>query len=120
MWTWDQSAGTLSRTGKSWTGYSGRQRGLNNPAMQNVPGVGPVPRGFYTLGKVILVHPTVGRYAIPLIPDAANDMDGRAGFLIHGDNPQMDHTASHGCIILPLAIRQMIVASGDNRLQVVA
>ena len=35
MFTWDQSAGTLSRAGKIIArGYAGNGRGKNNPAMQ--------------------------------------------------------------------------------------
>jgi hypothetical protein len=37
MWTWDQSAGTLSRAGKIVArGYSGKGKGKNNPEMEGV------------------------------------------------------------------------------------
>jgi hypothetical protein len=53
-----------------------------------------------------------------LEPDAGTDTRGRAGFLIHGDNTAMDHTASHGCIILPRATRLTIDASDVRALVV--
>lgn len=40
-------------------------------------------------------------------------------FRIHGDSIRAPGTASHGCIILPRAIRDRIWASGDRALQVV-
>ena len=44
-------------------------------------------------------------------------MQGRSGFFIHGDNANMNHTASNGCIILGPAERQAIV-SGLRRANV--
>ena len=119
-WTWDQSAGTMSHDGKLVSsGYSGNTRGLNNPAMQNVPNVGPIPRGRWTIvskGD----SPHTGRFTIVLTPVKGTNTEGRSEFRIHGDNPKKDHSASHGCIILPLDARTKIWASGDRDLQVVA
>jgi lipoprotein-anchoring transpeptidase ErfK/SrfK len=39
--------------------------------------------------------------------------------MIHGDNATMNHTASHGCIILSHDFRQKISDSGDTSLEVV-
>ncbi len=47
-------------------------------------------------------------------------MFGRFAFRIHGDNAQMNHTASDGCIIAALPIRQEIVNRALKRLEVVA
>ena len=44
---------------------------------------------------------------------------GRTHFRIHGDNKQMNFTASDGCIILSRPIRARIANSGDTRLEVV-
>jgi hypothetical protein len=41
-------------------------------------------------------------------------MFGRSGFLIHGDNAEMNHTASDGCIILSHDIREQIDESEDR------
>lgn len=44
-WTYAQETGDLQQDGKHIsTGYSGANEGKNNPAMDNVPNVGPIPR----------------------------------------------------------------------------
>ena len=86
-------------------GYSGRGAGLNNPAAQNQRNVGPIPRGDYTVGAPTRRR---GPMTLPLTPDPGNDMQGRSGFLVHGDNPAQNNTASEGCIILPPACRNGI------------
>lgn len=120
MWQYTRSTGTLTDSdGASYSGgYSGNGQGLNNPAMSDVQDVGPLPAGLYTIG-VFADRPVVGEFAAPLDPDADNQMFGRSGFFMHGDNPAADHTASDGCIVLPRAVREAVAASGDIRLQVV-
>lgn len=119
MWVWDQSAGTLSRDGaRVATGYSGRDLGKNNPAMQAAVAVGPVPRGMWAIGAPY-DSANVGPYALPLSPMAGTDPLGRSAFRIHGDSIRAPGTASHGCIILPRAIRERIWTSGDHLLRVV-
>jgi hypothetical protein len=54
-----------------------------------------------------------------LTPEPGTDTLGRDGFLIHGDSVENPGTASHGCIILPRAVRDQISASGDKQIQVV-
>lgn len=100
-------------------GYSGNGLGLNNPAMTNVKDCGPLPAGYYSIGSPINDE-VAGNYALPLTPDATNEMFGRFAFFCHGDNPQMNHSASDGCIVLPLFARNRIGESGDNNLQVIA
>ena len=63
------------------TGYAGGNAGQapdgkNNPDMQNVRNVGPLPVGWYTFGKPVM-QSHLGPYAIPLIPDKANEMSAR-------------------------------------------
>ncbi len=120
-WRYVQSTGALDRDGQhEGVGYSGNTGGLNNPAMQNVIGVGPVPRGTYTIGPPHMPVDHLGPNALPLYPAAGNEMYGRSGFFIHGDNAAMDNTASDGCIILGPAIRQAIINSRDTALLVVS
>jgi len=119
MWTWDQSAGRLSRAGKSWRGYSGAGRGKNNPALQAAVGVGPIPRGRWTV-IARRDSPSTGPCTLVLVPDSNNETFGRSEFRIHGDSIAHPGTASHGCIILPRAVRDAIWASGDRRLEVIA
>ena len=96
-------------------GYAGHGVGLNNPAMCNVHFIGPLPQGKYTIGQP-RNDDEVGVFALPLTPVPSNEMFGRSEFFIHGDNPQMNHTASDGCIILPSPVRHDVAASGDDEL----
>lgn len=120
-WTYQITSGTLLNQNSIVVGhgYSGHGDGLNNPASCNVKDVGPLPQGSYTIGPPA-DNPHVGLFAMALTPDPSNEMFGRSGFFIHGDNPQMNHTASDGCIILANAIRRDIAGSGDNQLTVTA
>jgi len=125
MWTWDQSAGTLSHNGsRISSGYAGKGRGRNNPALQGVAGVGPLPRGHYRIGTPRTSQRT-GPYAMDLYPidatpnDTRHDTTGRSAFQIHGDSVRAPGTASSGCIILPRVIRERIWKSGDHDLEVV-
>ena len=120
-WTWNQSNGILSHDGKYVaTGYSGHGSGVNNPSMQNVPNVGPLPRGAWTIGEMIPKHPDLGPVVMPLEPDEGTDTFGRGGFFIHGDDvraPGMEE-GSKGCIVLPRVARQAMADSQDNQLEV--
>ncbi len=120
MWIWDQSAGELRRDGKTVSrGYAGSGRGLNNPAMQAAAGTGPIPRGRWRITELRLTGASTGPYTLVLVPCDGTDSCGRSEFRIHGDNTRLDHSASHGCIILPRAVREAIWASGDRELEVV-
>ncbi len=120
-WTYVQTTGALSHDGEPiGTGYSGNTTGLNNPAAQGQVGIGPIPCGTYTIGPPHQPVDHLGPFALPLIPASTNEMLGRSGFFIHGDNTAMDHTASNGCIILVRPLRREIVYSDDKTLGVVA
>lgn len=127
MWTWKQSTGELREPGGKLfaVGYSGAGAGKNNPEMQDVHGVGPIPRGKYTMS---VVRDAAGapcdyegkkRPVIRLMPHAGNEMHGRAGFLVHGDSVHAPGTASQGCIILGPGTRNTLAASDDYILEVV-
>jgi hypothetical protein len=120
-WTFQITSGAILNQNsiQVGSGYSGHGPGLNNPAYCNVPDVGPLPCGTYTICPAA-DNPHVGLFAMRLIPDPTNQMFGRAGFFIHGDNPQMNHTASDGCIILARPLRTDIANSGDDTLIVVS
>lgn len=121
MWTFSQTTGVITHNEIAiGRGYSGRGEGVRNPAMQNVPMVGPCPQGIYTIGNAA-TDPHLGPVAMRLQPAANNQMFGRSGFFIHGDNANLNHTASEGCIILERNIRTGIAAAvlqGDNTLHV--
>lgn len=128
MWTYHQESGQLEQDDKPIAhGYSGFSFGKNNPAMQDEPNLGPIPRGTYTIELITDGDGNACDYegkkkpVMRLVPDASNDMFGRAGFLIHGDSISHPGTASHGCVIEAHNVRQLI-ADGldqDNQLTVV-
>jgi len=122
MWTYQQSTGNLTDPDGNVTsgGYSGHGDGLNNPAMQDVEGVGPLPQGLYAIGDPLDPPDHLGPIAMPLTPSPANEMFGRSAFFIHGDNAEMNHSASDGCIIQPHNIRTVIANSLDRTLTVIA
>jgi hypothetical protein len=119
MWVWDQSAGKLFHNDEFiCRGYAGSGPGKNNPELQSAVGVGPIPRGDWLLTGVCNSKNT-GPFTINLVPKAGTDALGRSAFRIHGDSKFHPGAASHGCIILPRAIRELIWQSGDHSLSVV-
>ncbi len=103
-------------------GYSGRNQGKNNPAMQDVQNMGPIPVGLYRIGDAY-THEHLGPLTMNLTPDAANEMFGRGEFRIHGDSKAEPGMASHGCIIMPHEVRDFIashLAEGQRSLEVIA
>ena len=93
------------------------QRALITLDDEGLKNIGPLPEGIYTFGTPV-DHSHLGAFAIPLIPDPANNMLGRGGFYLHGDTVQYQ-AASEGCIIQPLPTRDACWASPDHQLQVV-
>jgi hypothetical protein len=88
-------------------GWAGHLQGRNNPAMQNVKGVGPLPKG-----KYFVQDPEDGTHlgpmAFPLVPDKDNEMFGRSGFFIHGANADHPTLSSDGCIIQGRIAREYV------------
>lgn len=120
MWKWVQLTGELMYDGQvEAQGYSGAGDGKNNPAMQRMANVGPIPQGLYYIGAPRDTDDH-GPYVLPLIPFPENEMFGRAGFLIHGDSIKAPGTASEGCIILGRLYREAIYKSNDRVLKVIA
>lgn len=124
FWIYAQSSGKMYHvTNGAPTliarGYSGNGDGEDNPDEQNVPQHGPIPRGSYSIGGPHVFKNM--QDCLTLIPDPGNNMEGRAGFLIHDGRfgGQPHGMTSEGCICLQLPFRQQIWNSGDHRLQVV-
>lgn len=102
---WLQREGRLYDE-KGWVcnGYSGHGKGVNNPDMQDVPDVGPIPSGTYAIGQTedsIKLGPHV--HAVTPLPGTRTY--GRSGFYIHGDSMEHPGMASHGCVIVPRWVR---------------
>jgi type VI secretion system (T6SS) effector TldE1-like protein len=120
-WTYAQKSGELQQDGKPVaTGYSGAGAGKNNPAMQNVRNVGPIPEGDWTIAGPPADTTDHGPYVLKLNPAVGTETFGRSGFLMHGDSKEHPGCASHGCVILPRAVREQVWTSGDRELEVLA
>ena len=105
-------------------GYSGRGVGLNEPEAEDIPQVGPIPKGVYRLR--VMAHIRFAAPAIHCEPDEETRETlrefGRSGFWIHGDNTRADRSASRGCIILDLHTRRAVaslIEMGFTHLRVV-
>ena len=124
VWTYSQATGELKQDGKLvGTGYSGRNvpdgpQGRDNPELEGLPNVGPIPRGLYNIKNPI----PVAHNAPPVFPLTPNGHDarGRSGFQIHGNNVRND--ASRGCIIMDFPVRAAIrkTIKKDSKLEVTA
>lgn len=99
--------------------YSGHSAGLNNPALEATPDVGPIPAGQWRIVRWDDHHDDKGPVVAVLEP-VGHDAHGRTRFLIHGDNALGNNSASHGCIVAGPAIRQTMRDSGYTDLLVVS
>jgi len=124
MLVYSQSTGIMSRDGqpiaKGWAGHGAAK---NDPNAQDQVGVGPLPRGLYTLDPWEAVHGELGPMVTHLTPDPGDDEEGRSGFYIHGPASAASGKQgqeSKGCIVLWHNDRQAVKDSGETRLQVVA
>ena len=120
-WTYAQKTGELQKDGKPVaTGYSGIGTGKNNPEMQKVRNVGPIPEGDWKIVGPPVNTAEHGPFVLKLEPATETQTFGRGGFLVHGDSRESPGCASHGCVILPRAVREQVWNSGDRDLEVVA
>jgi len=86
--------GTNIDTSAACCGAKGPCR--DNPSCQCSVGVGPLPKGTYTLGNMQTFKGM--NYCYQLYPAASNSMCGRSGFLIHGGGCSAN--PSEGCIVI--------------------
>lgn len=128
MWIYSQRTGLLFHRATEAgvasifaTGYSGHGEGVNNPDLQNVAGVGPLPQGQYQI-EAPFDSPNTGPYALRLTPLPGTETFGRSDFEMHGDlvGHEGEHLASHGCLIFARTVRETVWQSGDHLLTVVA
>lgn len=120
-WTYSQKTGDLEQDGtRIATGYSGAGEGKNNPDLQNIRNVGPIPVGDWTITGPPADTEDHGPYVLRLAPAAGTETFGRSGFLMHGDSREHPGCASEGCVILPRPVREQVWKSNDRDLKVVA
>lgn len=116
-WLYIQSSGELSQAGDViGNGYSGYGEGRNNPSMQDIPDVGPLPTGDWLIVGPPEDTPTHGPFVLKLEPKPTTEVFGRSGFLMHGDSKEHPGLASHGCMIMPRVVREAVWNSGDHDL----
>ena len=117
-WEYSQSTGRLTHNGVFVEkGYSGYREGKDNPDMERIVNVGPIPRGTYHIGSPRGSSES-GPHVLDLSPYGHN-AHGRTEFLIHGDSMNNPGNASKGCIILSRKTREKISSMSDNVLEVV-
>lgn len=120
MWVYQQSTGNLYLDDVlKGVGYSGHGVGFNNPSAESLHGIGPIPSTLYTIQPWEAHHTHLGPCVAELLPVDSKSVFSRSEFFIHGDTRVMNHTASDGCIILSLNLRETIRDSGDNQLKVI-
>ena len=101
--------------------YAGAPGFVNDPSADHLRSKGPLPKGRYKI--VEHEHPRFARPALRLDPEPENEMHGRSGFWIHGDNKKRNRTASSGCIVTTyherVLIARRIASTGCSVLNVV-
>lgn len=132
MWTYQQVNGWLDLNGVlvSKDCYSGQfPGGFNNPKMEGVENVGPIPAGCYVVGRPDNPpYPGKGPYVMRLMPDPPTRARilalGRNpdSFLCHGkpEPPKDIRAGSDGCICADEPTRHRIYQSGDVILYVIS
>ena len=131
--TYNQHSGDLRCTDDSTgrvvvntRGYSGGNEGkcpfcVNNPSAQGIPYSGPIPTGYWSMGKCMTWKkmPDV----IPLTPMLGSSPDAfmrSPGFLIHGGRQNGAWTASEGCVIVGQPQRHAICQGGGGTMNVIS
>jgi len=93
-------------------GYSGNGPGYKNPKMENAPFIGPIPAGFYRVGRPMQEYKKLRGHILPLTPIGATALKlrslDRSGFLWHGGQMTPPFGSSEGCIVSSLALRSQV------------
>ena len=120
MWIYLQKTGELYHDGKLiGIGYAGGNKGQhpegkNNPAMQQVHDIGPIPCGEYEVHGPPFDDPHMGKYVLRLLPREGTNTFGRSGFCLHGDKIGAPGCASDGCPIQAHDVRVKVWESDDR------
>ena len=100
-------------------GFSGHMQGFNNPSLQAVPYVGPIPVGEYLISQPIFNDAHLVGPVFNLTPINGTNTYTRKDLMIHGGNPHNYTLSSLGCIIAGPLTRWKIAFSGDQDLHVI-
>jgi len=109
--TYSQSTGLLidPALGHVALGWAGNSAGKNDPTMEQVHCIGPLPKGLYRVGPWEAQHPGLGPLVAHL-EQIEGESYGRDGFYIHGPAVDPSHYGqeSKGCIVIPRAGREKV------------
>ena len=111
MWYYPEEGDLVYLVGDGYSGAAGKCQ--NNSDCQGKENTGPIPQGYYVIGKQRDNKTSEGvilKRSMRLTPYSRNKMLGRAGFLIHNGNMKTKRS-SKGCIVLPNAARKIM---GDH------
>lgn len=109
------TAGTLTQVDDDGTrtllgpAYSGAPGHVNVAGDVALVAEGPIPLGNWEIGTPF-DSPHTGPFSIPLTPAADTETFSRSVFECHGDTPEHNQSASHGCIIAARTIREIVAA----------
>jgi hypothetical protein len=118
MWTYHQLSGLIEHDCEEVDyGWSGFEDGINVPGMQDIAGIGPLPRGLYIMADPPIDHPELGQYALRLTPAVGTELFGRSEFWWHGRSLKKVFDSSKGCLVSCFATRKQAWESGDHELR---
>lgn len=102
-------------------GWAGHGEGKNNPHLQDIHNIGPLPQGLYFVGPWEELHHGLGPWVAHL-EQIEGDTFGRSAFYIHGPavDPSRFGQESKGCIVLPRASRMIVKALAPDQVRVIA
>lgn len=101
-------------------GWAGNHEGKNNPDMQQVRCVGPLPQGTYKVEPWIERHPHLGPFVAPLT-QVAGETYGRGDFFIHGPSVGSNFgQESKGCIVIARSMRLHVMELAPDFIEVKA
>lgn len=113
-----QRPGIIELDGIRYPAYSGFGQGKNNPAMERLQNVGPIPAIDWIISRWEDHWEDKGPQVAILRPFVSDAAYNRSGFLIHGDSASHPGEASHGCIIAARNVRDRLRMSGELHLTV--
>ena len=132
--TYSQADGTLTNDEGNViaNGWAGHGQGKNNPFMENVHNIGPLPRGLYRVGPWGCGDPTKPDYVkgypknlgplIASLTQIEGETYGRSDFFIHGPDRDPAHYGqeSRGCTVVPRPQREVVHNLAPDFIRVVA
>jgi len=101
-------------------GWAGNTAGKNEPTMEHVRCIGPLPAGLYQVGPWEAQHPGLGPW-VARLTQIEGETFGRDAFYFHGPSMDPAHYGqeSKGCIVLPRVGRDRVRALAPDQVRVI-